>query len=88
MGNTRRRAPGLDVRGDEWDAFMAGIEAKAKAIAQKPDEALALIILAGKVAQYDPTLAQALAQAVKQARREQGATRAVLRALTRKQKHG
>lgn len=82
----REQSEQFDVREDEWNSFMAEIEAKAKVIAQNRDRALTLMILAGKVAQYDPTFALGLAEAVKGARREHKATRSVLQTLTRKAK--
>ena len=84
MAKRRERCKQLDMHEGEWSAFMAAIETKAKAIAHNRDRALTLMILAGKVAQYDPAFARALFEAVQGARREQRATRSALRAMTEK----
>src|SRR5690242_18866310 len=55
----------------EWQAFIAKIESKAKIIAQDREKALALIFLAGKVAQYSPELTQALRALLATARQGQ-----------------
>jgi hypothetical protein len=72
----------MGARETEWEATMSRIDAKARSIAQDRERSLGLMLLAGKVAAYDPDFAQGLIDLVRGARREHQATRVALRRIT------